>query len=124
MSLLSSTVKSGDWKGEKHVPVIEAPETFKKGEDIDVMVSIGKEIPHPNTDKHFIAWIKVFFQPEGKAPFEIGTIEFKAHDEDNALFSNYKGSVSFKAETSGTIHAMSMCNIHGLWESSQEIKLG
>lgn len=124
MSLLSQSVKSGDWKGEKHVPQIEAPATFKAGEEIEVKVCVGAEIAHPNTDKHHITWIKVFFQPEGKTPFEVGTLEFNAHDEDNKLFSSYKGSVFFKAETNGTIHALSFCNIHGLWENSQEIKLG
>lgn len=121
--MLSTTIKSGDWKGEKHVPVIEAPDTFKAGEEIEVKVSIGKEIPHPNTDKHHICWIKVFFQAEGKPPFEVGTVEFNAHDEDHKLFSSYKGSVYFKAETAGKIQAVSFCNIHGLWENEKVIKL-
>ncbi len=30
MKNLSSLYQSGDWKGEKHVPVINAPKTAKK----------------------------------------------------------------------------------------------
>lgn len=123
MGLLSQTMKSGDWKGEKHVPVIHAPATAKAEEEIEVKVCVGEEIAHPNTDKHHIDWIKVFFQPEGKAPFEVGTLIFQSHDEDNKFFSAPKGSLFFKAPSSGTIHAMSFCNIHGLWENSAELKI-
>ena len=28
---VADTIQSGDWKGEKHVPVIEAPEKVKAG---------------------------------------------------------------------------------------------
>ena len=36
--------QSGDWKAEKHVPVIDAPDTIKKGEAVQINVSVGKEI--------------------------------------------------------------------------------
>lgn len=121
--MISQTIKSGDWKGEKHVPVIHAPESAKKGESIEVKVCVGEEIAHPNTDKHHISWIKIFFQPEGKPPFEITTLNFQSHDEDNQIFAEPKGVVYFKADAPGTIHAMSFCNIHGLWESEQKISI-
>ncbi|WP_376698311.1 desulfoferrodoxin family protein, partial [Bacillus licheniformis] len=35
-------MKSGDWKGEKHVPVIHAPQTAKAGEEIEVKVCVGE----------------------------------------------------------------------------------
>ena len=115
--MISSTIKSGDWKGEKHVPVIKAPEKVKKGELIEVKLSVGEEIAHPNNYKHHIDWIKVFFQPQGKPAFEVGALSFSCHDEDNQIFSEPRGSVYFKAEVSETIHALSFCNIHGLWEN-------
>ncbi len=45
-------IQTDDWKTEKHVPVID----IKKVEDgrAHVMVSVGKEIPHPNTTAHHI----------------------------------------------------------------------
>ena len=65
--------QSADWKQEKHVPVITAPDKVKKGEFFDVEVGIGKEIAHPNKTEHHIRWIVVYFQPEGeKFPYEIG----------------------------------------------------
>ena len=62
---LCDYVQSGDWKGEKHVPVVEAPEKVSSGEAFKVEVSIGKEIAHPNTAQHHIKWIKLLFVPEG-----------------------------------------------------------
>jgi len=54
MTELSSSIQKGDWKKEKHMPVIEAPEQVKAGELFEVKVSLGKEIAHPNTTEHHI----------------------------------------------------------------------
>lgn len=115
--------QSGDWKGEKHVPVIHAPEKVKKGEYFDLKVLIGEEIPHPNTLEHYIAWVKVYFHGEGdKFPVEIANVNFSAHGE-NGLYTDYYANVRFKTEKPGTIYATSYCNIHGLWENSAELKV-
>ena len=116
--LLTETVQSGDWKNEKHVPVLHA-------EKIDggykVKVDIGEEITHPNTLEHHIAWIKVFFQPEGfKFPIEVGSFEFRAHGEEE-VYTDPLVEVQFKSAKGGNLYAMSYCNIHGLWENSVEI---
>jgi superoxide reductase len=121
MRSLSGLYQSGDFKGEKHVPVIHTPEKVKKGEAIELKANIGEEIPHPNTLEHYISWIKVYFLPEGgKFPVEIGAYSFSSHGE-HGVFSEPYVTVRFKAEKSGTIMATSYCNIHGLWESSKEI---
>ncbi|MDX9917224.1 MAG: class II SORL domain-containing protein [Gudongella sp.] len=118
---LGSLYQSGDWKGEKHVPVIHAPETAKKGEIIDVKVIVGEEIPHPNVFEHYIAWVKVYFKLEnGKFPIEIGTYAFAAHGESEILTEPYV-TLKFKVPGTGTLMASSYCNIHGLWENSQEL---
>jgi superoxide reductase len=39
------------------------------------------------------------------------------------VYANHSVTASCKVETSGTLHALAFCNIHGLWESSKEIKL-
>ena len=120
--LLAETIQSGDWKNEKHVPVITAPQSAKKDEVFDLVVSIGNEISHPNTFEHHIAWIKVFFKPEGsKFPIEIGDVNFSAHGESQ-VYSDYYGVIKTKVQTSGTLYALSYCNIHGLWQSSSDIK--
>ncbi|MGB9780756.1 class II SORL domain-containing protein [Caldanaerobacter sp.] len=115
--------QSGDWKGEKHVPVIHSPEKVEKGEPFEVKVVIGEEIPHPNTLEHHIKWIKVYFQGEGdKFPVEIGNYNFTSHGE-YGTFTEPEVTVKFKIEKSGKIYATSYCNIHGLWENSKEIKV-
>lgn len=118
--MLSNTIQKGDWKNEKHVPVIEVVKSVL-GEPVEVKLTVGKEIGHPNTYEHYIAWFKLFFQPEGfPKPIEVGNLDFKAHGEDGVL-TEYEGIVKFQAEKSGKLYAMSYCNIHGLWESEEDL---
>lgn len=121
MKRIGELYQSGDWKGEKHVPVIHAPETVKPGQEVEVKIIIGEEIAHPNTFEHNIAWVKVYFLAEGtKFPVEIASSTFSAHGEFD-LFTSSDTSVSFATKKSGTIIATSYCNIHGLWENSKEL---
>lgn len=121
MKNLSTLIQSGDWKGEKHVPVIHAPEKVKKGELVELKVLVGEEIKHPNTKEHHIAWIKVFFKPgDGKFPIEIGNYTFSAHGESE-IYSEPEVNLKAKFDKSGTIYALSYCNLHGLWENSMEL---
>lgn len=123
MSNLSNMYQSGDWKNEKHVPTITAPESISAGDLVEVNVSIGEGEAHPNTLEHYISWIKVYFQPEdSKFPIEIGTYDFAAHGEYE-VFTEPNVLIKFKTEKPGTIFASSYCNIHGLWENKQELKL-
>ncbi len=114
--MLSETIKSGDWKGEKHVPVIEYK---REGEMLEVEVSVGKEVPHPNTPEHHIAWIELYFQPEdGKFPIMVGRVAFTAHDEP---LTEPKVKFYVKARK-GKLMALSYCNIHGLWQNEVEVE--
>lgn len=115
---LSELIKSADWKSEKHVPVIHVE---KEADDIKVCVSVGDEIAHPNTLEHHIAWMKLFFVPEGKQiPVEVASYVASAHGESD-LFTEPSMSVKLKANAKGTLLALSYCNIHGLWENTEEI---
>jgi superoxide reductase len=123
-------LQTADWKSEKHAPVIECPETVKSGEEFIVSLEIGKEIPHPNTTEHHIDWIELYFKPEsGKFPFMVGKFDFTGHGasikgaNEGPLYTEPKVKVAVKIEEPGQLMAMSFCNIHGLWESSKEIKL-
>lgn len=123
-------IKSADWKTEKHAPVIEAPEMVKAGEKFVVDLSVGKEIPHPNTTEHHIRWIKLYFMPEGgKFPFEVANVEFTVHGESvdgpnkGPVYTEPHAKVAMKITSPGMLIAASYCNIHGLWESAQEIKV-
>jgi len=122
--------QSADWKTEKHVPVIEAPDTVTKGEFFDVKVTLGKEVAHPNKTEHHIRWIDVYFLPEGeKFSYQIGKTEFTAHGEStqgpdtSTVYTHHQTTLSFKTDKPGTIYAASYCNIHGLWKSSKDIKI-
>jgi superoxide reductase len=130
MTEMKDSFQSADWKAEKHVPVIEAPEAVKKGEFFRFTVTIGKEIAHPNKTEHHIRWIDVYFQPEGeKYPYHVGKSEFNAHGESvkgpdtSTVYTHHEAALSFKTDKPGTIMASSYCNIHGLWQSSKGIKV-
>ena len=130
MANFNELFQSADWKQEKHVPVIEAPDKIKKGEFTRVTVIVGKEIPHPNTTEHHIRWISVFFLPDGeKFPYQIVKFEFSAHGESvqgpntSTVFTNSEAVCSFKTEKSGTILASSYCNIHGIWQNSKKVEV-
>ena len=127
---MTELFKTADWKKEKHIPVIEVSEVVKKGELIKVTVSVGKEIPHPNTTEHHIRWIRRIFWPEGENfPYEVGIAEFNAHGESvkgpntSTVYTEPFAVFAFKAEKSGKLIAHSYCNIHGLWASEKEIKV-
>lgn len=119
---IGNYIKSGDWKAEKHVPVINVIGTPKVGEFFDVKLSIGDEIAHPNTLEHHIAWIKLFYVQDGSQVLvELASNDFKAHGElDN--FTDAAFTASVKLPKDGKLIAVSYCNIHGLWESEAEIK--
>lgn len=128
MGKLSDHIQEADWKSEKHAPVINCEDSVVKGEFFEVEVSVGKEIPHPNTTEHHINWITLFFHPKGeKFSYQVGHYEFSAHGESaeganqGPVYSNPVVKVSLKTDKPGTFHALSFCNIHGLWESSKEI---
>jgi superoxide reductase len=130
MSQFKDVMQSADWKSEKHVPVIEAPSQIKAGEFFNVEVTVGKEIAHPNTTEHHIRWITLYFHPTGaKFPYQVGRYEFDAHGESaeganqGPVYTNSCVVSSMKTNKPGTLLAASYCNIHGLWESSREVKV-
>jgi superoxide reductase len=130
MVVLGERIQKADWKKEKHVPVIECPAVATAAELFPVKVSIGKEIAHPNTTEHHIRWIQLFFQPEGsKLTYEVGRFEFSAHGESAAganqgpIYTHPEAQTALRIGQPGTLYALALCNIHGLWESSKEIGL-
>ena len=127
---LSAQVQRADWKQEKHVPVIECPESVKPDQVFRVEIAIGKEIPHPNTTEHHIRWVALYFHPDGaKSPQEVGRFEFSAHGastdgpNQGPVYTGHAVAMFLKVKKPGTLHALALCNIHGLWEGSREIKV-
>ncbi|MBD3413832.1 MAG: Neelaredoxin [Candidatus Aminicenantes bacterium] len=130
MTEFKDLFQTADWKQEKHVPVIDAPDQVNKGEMFEVKVSIGKEVAHPNKTEHHIRWITVYFKPEEEGfPCQIGRAEFSAHGEStegpdtSTVYTHHAATLSFKTDKPGTIFAYSLCNIHGLWQSSKNISV-
>lgn len=130
MAQLKDLLQVADWKTEKHVPVIEAPDKAKKGESLRIALTVGKEIAHPNTTEHHISFIAIYFLPQGeKFPYLLGRFEFAAHGASvqgpntSTVYTEPAVVCNFKTDKSGTLLATAYCNIHGLWESSKELNL-
>ena len=104
---------------EKHIPNIKVPEKIKPGEEFEVIINVGENIPHPNTVEHHIKWIQVFaefkdrtFNPVHVATFDLGP-----------TFAEPKIKFKMKLEKSANLIALIYCNLHGLWESSVKIEI-
>jgi superoxide reductase len=130
MPKLTEQVQTADWKSEKHVPVIDAPESVKAGELFDVTVGLGKQVAHPNTVEHHIRWVSLYFQPDGgKFTYQVGHFEFAAHGEsakapnEGPVCTHHAVTATLKVQVPGTLQAVALCNIHGLWESSRQIQV-
>ena len=128
MKNLGNHIQQADWKKEKHVPVIECVDKVKADEIFQVKVTLGKEIAHPNKTEHHIRWISLYYHDhEGKFGHQVAHIEFSAHGESaegpdkGPVYTHHEAIANLKIAKSGTLHALSYCNIHGLWESSKEI---
>ena len=125
---LSGFVKTADWKNEKHVPVIACADAVSAAEPLEVTVTVGKEIAHPNTMGHHIAWIALHFVPDGmQRSIEMGRCEFSAHgataDENGVAYTDSTLTVRIRLATAGTLHATAYCNLHGLWTSEKAVAL-
>ena len=123
---ISEKIQTADWEGEKHVPVIDCPDKINAGEKLNLTITVGKEIAHPNTTEHHIRWIRVYFVPQGNAfAYDVGSFEFNAHGENvkSPIYTDHEVTFSFNTQKSGSINAISYCNIHGLWQSTKEIGL-
>ncbi len=125
---IGNLFQTGDWKNEKHSPVIEILE--KKDDKITVRVSVGKEIPHPNTTEHHISWMEVYFLPEGeKFTHHLGRFDLSAHGASSqgantsTVYTEPNIVFTFKSQKGGKLFASSFCNIHGLWSNSLEFKI-
>ena len=130
MKAFGELFQTADWKSEKHVPVIDCPDSVKADEMFRVKATLGKEVAHPNTTVHHIRWISIFFQPEGaKFPYQIGRFEFCAHGESaegpdtSTVYTHHEVSASMKTGKPGTLYATALCNIHGLWAYEKKVKI-
>ncbi len=100
---------------EKHLPVIEIGKDHGKNEIDVVRVFVGKEVPHPNTIEHHIAWIELYGVKQDEQVIDLGRVEFApAFTNPNVRFQ--VPVTEFKA-----FCALSYCNVHGLWQNCMEL---
>lgn len=130
MTLMKDLLQNADWKAEKHVPVIDISAQEPEGGMFEIAVTVGKQIPHPNTSVHHIVWIEVYFLPQdGKFPYQVSRCEFPAHGastqgpDTSGVYSVPGARVKMKTDKPGTVIACAYCNIHGLWENSAVLSL-
>ncbi len=109
-------VKNKEAEGkEKHIPVIEVGKgRGETGADI-VRVVVGKEIPHPNTVEHHIAWIELYGVKKDGQVIDLGRADFAPS------YTNPNVRLQMPVEQFRSFCALTYCNIHGLWENCIEI---
>lgn len=101
---------------EKHVPVIEIDRGHRK-EDVDIVrVIVGKDVPHPNTTEHHIAWIELYGVKKEGQVVHLGSAAFAP------TYTNPNARFQVPVEEFKAFCALAYCNIHGLWQNCIEIE--
>jgi superoxide reductase len=104
-------VKSKNDEGkEKHVPIIEINKS-SGGTDV-VTVIVGKEVAHPNTIEHHIAYLQVYGHKVD------GQVVLLAKADFGPSYTSPKITFEISLAEIETVYAVSYCNIHGLWKNS------
>jgi superoxide reductase len=100
---------------EKHVPIIEVGKG--KGEaGVDIVhVVVGKEVPHPNTVEHHIAWIELYGVKKDGQIIDLGRSAFAPS------YTNPNIRFQVPVEQFRAFCAVSYFNLHGVWENCSEI---
>lgn len=109
-------LKSKEAEGkEKHVPIIEVGKgKGEAGADI-VHVVVGKEVAHPNTAEHHIAWVELYGVKKDGQAIDLGRSAFApGYTSPNVRFQ-------VPVDQFNAFCALSYCNIHGIWENCVEI---
>ena len=96
---------------QKHAPVLLLPEKIKAGESFALTVTVG-EVLHPMSPAHYIQYVEVLAgnEPAGRVEFAPG-------------FNQPQATFSLRLDRPVTLVVREYCNLHGLWESRQEIGL-
>ena len=111
---LKDLIKTAEKEGkEKHVPVIELVACPACGEKV-VKITVGKEVPHPNTIEHHIKWIALFGVKNGGA-VHVATFDL------GPTYGVPTVVTHANLEGMSELIAVEYCNLHGLWESSLKL---
>ena len=111
-----NTVK--DWENmtdleKKHLPVITAPASIKKGECFEVLVEVGKLLEHPNEPGHHIEFVELYADHTYLSRIDLAACR---------TCPIIKTCVSLD-HTHGKLRAFTHCNLHGTWEGCADIEV-
>lgn len=98
---------------KKHLPIISAPESVRKGECFEVTVEVGKLLQHPNEPGHFIQFIELY-----AGDTYLARMDFTAKTTCPVM----KAYVSLD-HVHGKLRAFERCNLHGTWENEVDIEV-
>ena len=102
---------------EKHVPIIERGSGHNGTHENTVIVTVGKEVPHPNTIEHHIEWIDLYgIKKETNQVIFIGRCTFNATVSEPTATFKAVNLDQYKA-----LGAVSYCNLHGVWKNTLEL---
>jgi superoxide reductase len=111
---LGELIKTETQEGkEKHVPVIELVSCQECGNNA-VKITVGKEVPHPNTIEHHIKWIALFGVKDGQA-VHIATFDL------GPTYGVPTVVTHANLEGISELIVLEYCNLHGLWEGSLKL---
>jgi superoxide reductase len=98
---------------KKHLPIISAPESVKKGECFEVTVEVGKLLQHPNEPGHFIQFVELY-----AGDTYLARMDFTAKTTCPVV----KTCLSLD-HAHGKLRAFTRCNLHGTWENDIDIEV-
>ena len=95
-----------------HDPVITCPDSVKANQPFECRVHVGAHAPHPNEPGHYIGFIDLYLDDLYLCRADLA-----------ARKSDPKVTFTIMLPTSGTLKAYESCNLHGVWESTKEMKV-
>lgn len=97
---------------QKHMPVVDCPDTVKAGEPFKVSIKVGS-IPHVMEEAHHIQWLEIHFGRNFYERIDLTPV-FTLPDVTVTLVKHAKHKTS-------TLRVVERCNMHGLWETTREV---
>lgn len=98
---------------KKHLPVITAPKSVKKGQCFEILIEVGKLLAHPNEPGHYIEFIELYADHTYLARIDLTA---------RMTCPIMKTCVSLE-HTHGKLRAFTHCNLHGTWEGDADIEV-
>ena len=98
---------------KKHMPVITAPKSVAKGEFFDVVVEVGKIMPHPNELGHYIEFIELYAGDRYLARMDF---------TPTTSIPTMRARVALD-HLHGNLRAFARCNLHGTWVGEVELEV-